>query len=496
MYECPNCGGNLKFDIPSQQLKCDYCLTLKDPYEITKDKDAEESRAFDVTIFTCPQCGGEILSTDTSAAEFCSFCGASTILDARISKEKRPAYIIPFKQTKDACKKAYIAKMKRAFFAPDELKDEKYIDSFRGIYIPYWTYTVSQQGDIHMNGTKSYQKGNYRYTDYYSLSGEIDACYYDLSYDASSSFSDNISEKIAPFDVRDTKKFTPSFLSGFYADTADVDSEVYKEDALQLANTASYKKIKNNDLFKDLTLSNVNKDSAMSAALCTHCDAVERTMYPVWFMSYRKKDRVAYATVNGQSGKVAADIPVDIKKYALGTVLLALPIFLILNLFFTFRPTFVLGFSILLAAVTFIIHKVEVAKIGRRDRRMDDRGYLFQMDPDVSKVNEMKSSDKIFVKNVSGHKVTYTMNRSGDKNIDHKGQADGHKGGSAGSLAAVVIALLIFLLNPVADYWYYGGAILSLLGILFTIAAIIQKYNVLATRKLPQFERKGGDDRA
>ena len=104
MLSCPNCGGNLKFDIPSQQLSCEHCHTLFDPYDFDgKTSDAEESKTFDgdyeVTIFTCPQCGGEILSTDNAAAGFCSFCGASTILYSRISHEKRPNYIIPFQKT-------------------------------------------------------------------------------------------------------------------------------------------------------------------------------------------------------------------------------------------------------------------------------------------------------------------------------------------------------------------------------------------------------------
>lgn len=473
MYECPNCGGNLKFDIASQQLKCDYCLTLKDPYEVTKDKDAEESNAFDVTIFTCPQCGGEILSTDTSAAEFCSFCGASTILDSRISKERRPAYIIPFQQTKDACKKAYIAKMKRALFAPSELKDEKYIDSFRGIYIPYWAYTISQQGTVFMNGKRSYRKGDYQYTDHYNLHGEIDAHYYDLSYDASSSFSDNISEQIAPFDVKATKRFTPSFLSGFYADTADVDSSIYKEDAFKLANTTSYKKIKNSAEFKELTLSNASDNSTLSPLLHTRCAAVERTLYPVWFMAYRKNDRVAYATVNGQSGKVAADIPIDEKKYALGTMLLAILIFFILNLFFTFKPTSALGFSVLLAVVTFFMHMSEVRNIYRRDRQTDDRGYQSQQSKDLPADDQKAPSGQMPLKEMFAYSSGYV-----------------------GSLASIGISLLIFILNPVADFWYYGGAIISFLGILFTVIAIIKKYNILATRKLPQFERSGGDDRA
>ncbi|MBD5548584.1 MAG: hypothetical protein HDQ97_14535 [Lachnospiraceae bacterium] len=465
MYECPNCGGNLKFDIASQQLKCDYCLTMKDPYEVTKDKDAEESNAFDVTVFTCPQCGGEILSTDTSVAEFCSFCGASTILDSRISKEKRPAYIIPFQQTKDACKEIYLAKMKRAIFAPNELKDKKYIDSFRSIYIPYWAYTISHKGHIHMTGKKSYQRGNYHYTDHYGLSGDIDACYSDLSYDASSSFSDAISEQIAPFDVKQTKQFTPSFLSGFYADTADVASDIYKDDAIKIANDSSYSKLKNLPDFKDLTISSGSSNSDLNTLLHTHCDVPERTLYPVWFMSYRKGNRVAYATVNGQTGKVAADIPVDSKKYILGSLLLALPIFLLLNLFFTFKPTFTLGVSVVLAILTFVIHMSEVSKINQRDQRADDRGYLFQQSEKPGSSQKRKTSSAA-------------------------------RGGSFGSLVAVIIAALIFIINPVADFWYYGGTIIAFIGILFTIIAIIRKYNILATRKLPQFDRTGGDDRA
>lgn len=78
MYECPNCGGNLKFSIEDQLMKCDYCQTTFDPYSLKKENDAEELFAFEATIFTCPQCGGEILSTDNSAAsvELLPFCPA------------------------------------------------------------------------------------------------------------------------------------------------------------------------------------------------------------------------------------------------------------------------------------------------------------------------------------------------------------------------------------------------------------------------------------
>ncbi len=214
MIACPNCGGNTKFDIASQQILCEFCDTKYDPYMFdNKSSDAIEAQDFEVTVFTCPQCGGEILSTDDAAAGFCSFCGASTILYSRISHEKRPGFIIPFQKTKDDCKKAYADLMKKAIFAPKELKDPKYIDGFRGIYMPYWAYYFTQQGEFRINGKKSYRRGDYIYTDYYDLKGEIDAYYKGITYDASSSFADSISEALAPYDVKGMKAFTPAYLS-------------------------------------------------------------------------------------------------------------------------------------------------------------------------------------------------------------------------------------------------------------------------------------------
>lgn len=481
MIECPNCGGNLKFDISSQQMKCDYCLTTHDPYEVSKDRDAEEHNDFDVTVFTCPQCGGEILSTDTSAAEFCSFCGASTILSSRISNEKKPTRIIPFKQTKEACKEAYLARMKKAVFAPDELKDKKYIDSFRGIYMPYWVYNISQQGTVHLKGKKSYRKGDYIYTDHYDVSGDIDACYNDLGFDASSSFSDSISEQLAPYNIKEQKAFTPSFLSGFYADTADVASDIYKKDALKIANTTSYNKVKKTAEFSGVSFSGEN-NANIDSSLNTFCAAPERVMYPVWFMSYRKGDRVAYATVNGQSGKVVADIPVDTKKYVLGSLILAIPIFIMLNLLFTIKPTTVLGYSMILAIITLIIYLVEVSKIYHQDKRHDDRGYLY-----LQSTLSSESQKRMLTK--TGLSLSDLIKYS---QLSDKFKVPGF----TGSLSAIVLSLLVWLGHPIADFWYYGGALAAFLGVLFTMMAIIKKYNILVTRELPQFNRRGGNDNA
>ena len=227
MYQCPNCGGEMRFDIPSQKLKCGYCESLMKPTEHPYLKGAEEETEFELTAFLCPQCGAEIMSQDNTAAAFCSFCGASTLLTSRVSKEKKPDAIIPFQKTKEDCIKAYRKVMRHALFAPNDYKDEKCIESFRGIYMPYWVYDVKHSGRFCLHGKKYSRKGSYDITKHYDLTGEMDAEYNGITHDASREFADDISESMAPYDVKEMLHFHPAYLSGFYADIHDVDTTIY-----------------------------------------------------------------------------------------------------------------------------------------------------------------------------------------------------------------------------------------------------------------------------
>ena len=539
MYECSNCGGNLRFDIASQQLTCVHCNSQFDPYEITKERDAEESTDYEVTVFTCPQCAGEIYSTDNTAAGFCSFCGASTILDSRISKERRPGFIIPFKKTKEDCKKAYTKKIKKAIFAPDELRNPKHIESFRGIYMPYWVYHISQKGSILLKGEKEHRRGDYIITDHYDLTGNLDAYYKGLSYDASSSFADNISERLAPFDVKNMQSFTPSMLSGFYADTSDVDKGIYEHDAEIAAREQTGKFLKKQPDLREYSISNINYPAGDCRTTCENADLA---MFPVWFLSYRNKDRVAYATVNGQTGKVVADMPVDIKKFLIGSLIVALPIFVLLNMFLTMRPPVLLNVVSIISMIAVILYRIELKQIMRKDRNLDDKGKLFggkrstgeqSQAQTAATLEEIKAMHRqrnnkktnfivrlmvlccciplltsVFMvlpfAFIGGGQwmlvlislivaLIFTWQSVSDfKKIEKEKRIPG----SVWSLIGMVLALLILLINPVHDAYYYIGIIGSAVALFFTLYDLIIYYNVLATRKLPQFDYKGGDDRA
>lgn len=534
MYECPNCGGNLRFNIATQQLSCGYCDTSINPYDYEKSTDVQESREYDVTVFTCSQCGAELLSEDTTAATFCSFCGSTAVLDSRISRKRRPERIIPFSRTKEDCKTAYARMMRRAVFAPKELKDEAYIEKFRGIYMPYWVYSFENRGRISFEGSESRQRGDYLYTKHYEITSDIDAAYHGITYDAAADFSDDLSSAIAPFDMTKGKPFTPAFLSGFYADIGDVDSSVYHRDAQNLALMDSVDRIANDRACVRYHVRDGKNIHSLKNALRPSCTREQSAMLPVWFLSYRKGDRVAYAVVNGQTGKAAADLPVDRKKFVIGSLLLAIPLFLFLNLRFTITPAITLIFSALLACVCTAVSVYQMIRISVREAREDDKGFVFAQQ-DAGKQgsygntgnNGKGKKAKVRVAGIDVSRILIIVLLIGVINVGGFVRVvDALLGGIILSIvywtvivgvviafilkkymktlkgalpvlikpmAAVVLAVAVLIWHPVSDLYYYGGAVISMGAIVWTLMDIIGRYNVLSTRKLPQLNRRGGD---
>jgi len=64
------------------------------------------------------------------------------------------------------------------------------------------------------------------------------------------------------------------------------------------------------------------------------------------------------------------------------------------------------------------------------------------------------------------------------------------------NIAAVLTGAVITLLNPVSDIYYYGGTVAAMAAVAISFVDIIRYHNILSTRKLPQFDKSGGDDRA
>ncbi len=537
MYECPNCAANLKFDIVRQVLACEHCGGTWDPYAISREKDAEETQNYEVTVFTCPQCGGELLSEDTTAATFCSYCGASTILDSRVSRERRPERIVPFTRTKEDCREAYRKLLRRAVFAPGELKDPAHIDQFRGIYMPYWVYGFTKEGKVTIPGSRTHRQGDYRITQHYDLDCELEESYQGIAYDASSTFSDSLSMAIAPFDLKEGKPFTPSFLSGFYADTNDLHKGVYRQAAQKVFLEDACERAKKALGQSRYHVGEEGNRAGLERALKPDPKDVSRelAMLPVWFLSYQRGDRVAYAVVNGQTGKAAADLPVDPRKYLAGSLLLALPIFLLLNGFLTVTPVRSLVYAMLLALASLWVSHRQLARLAKRESGADDiQSSVSRKRPAAEgasfpgmllRVIGVSCAMLMFLELISGDfqiRVLFAWIREAapllllfvgirfffSRLAVRRGKPDRRRKAPAGEtlrgrlsvlykpILALVLSLLILAVHPVRDEFYYLGSAVCMGMIGWSFLDILRRHNLLTTRRLPQLNRRGGDENA
>ena len=488
----------------------------------------EEQKVMDVISYSCPQCGGTIYSTEESVNGFCSYCGSSVMLNARMARMPQPKKLISFRVDKNGCKEAYRKHVGKTLFTPKELRDPEYLDHFRGIYMPYWVYDMDYQGPLNLNGKKSYRRGNYVYTEHYKCSCIVNAYYRGLSYDASASFDDYFSQGIAPFDAHTMVDFNSNYMSGYYADLADVPGDVYVGDAMVFAGARIFENVKQKRVFPGVTI-----DAAQAKSIRTVLEGGKpyTAFFPVWFLSFRKNDRVAYAVVNGQTGKVVSDLPVDNRKFLLLGLIISILMYGVLALFRAMKPTNLLTVCSFFSIINMILLLSVMNKVIKREQHEDDKGFLSKNDPAAYRKKQVKdrssstTASSVFgivfvivsivlsmgtevffvIASVLGSElvalavgvVTIIMTIMG---ISKAGKLS--SGGGIVRIGFILMCIcmgfnvIISMSQAASDMLYYGGVFAILAVTIFCQMAILKQYNLLTTRPLPQLNRKGGDDSA
>lgn len=524
LNRCVNCGGLLNYDIESANLKCESCDSYFDPEDFKEKTEAEEYRQDEkVTVFTCPTCGGEVTSTEADAVEYCLYCGSFVTLDSQIKKIRRPDYIMPFSKTKEECKLSYKNMVKKKLYAPSEFKDDKFLEGFKGIYIPYWTYDYEYGPDVKITACEESRHGDYIHKQYYNITADASGYVNGVDFDASSNFDDDISERIVPFDHEKLTEYNSAYMFGFFGDTADVTEDVFYDDSAEIARDEIWYEVATKKEIAE------KHPTRKDGAKFDNDFQVERmtslSMLPVWFLTWRKNDRVAYSIVNGSNGDIYCELPVDTKKYLMISLLTAVPIFLILEMFFTFSASKMLTITMLMSLFTVILYNVQLEKIVRRLKHVDDKGYISRHEDAKEEAEKVTTNifsglgsglvDMVGSLGVIGCVVfivicvalaeylffaliiiaiiipIYTVYRIGKNSKllnDKKVWFD-----VFGSFAALIISMLMKIIDPAGDIFYYVTAIVCICLVALTQILIMRRYNDLVTRPLPHFfDRKAG----
>lgn len=311
---CKNCNHALVFDPAIQKMHCMYCGSafLAEEVESEAKKFRENERVLtrgevygddeviedflEGYVYTCSECGGEIVIHGSESSSTCIYCGNPNVVFSRMTKEKRPDYIIPFAITKEQALSAVNQVVSKAVFAPKEVK--KFTpEDVRGIYIPYWIVNANHEETAVVRSNKTTGKYKHRYT---GRTGNMHL--HSFPVDGSTILSDESSTRLEPFDLSRMKPFDEDYLLGFYSNSSDI-----TYDDLQLATMRRAKEIFDKEVIRDVP------GSSPKVVAELHETSILRdykyAMFPVWFVTFRCDGQPHTILINGQTGKVVCGLP-------------------------------------------------------------------------------------------------------------------------------------------------------------------------------------------
>ena len=330
-FKCPCCDGGIEFDTSSQKMKCPYCdtefevealqvygseLESQTQDDMHWDSAPQQQWLVDETTglrtYVCESCGGEIVGDENMAATSCPFCDNPVVMKGQFAGDLKPDLVIPFKiskqEAKEALKKHYMGKK----LLPKVFKAENHLDEVKGVYVPFWLFDADAHANIQYKATRvrSWSDSRYNYveTQHYHVSRGGTLGFQAVPVDGSSKLADDLMESIEPFDLSEAVDFNTAYLAGYLADRYDVDSG----ESIQRANERIRKSTA--DTFAE-TAGGYTTIIPVSTGIQLKNGCAKYALYPVWLLNTTWNGKKYTFAMNGQTGKMVGDLPMDKAAY-------------------------------------------------------------------------------------------------------------------------------------------------------------------------------------
>ncbi|MDO4733120.1 MAG: hypothetical protein Q4B50_06365 [Bacillota bacterium] len=345
-YQCPACTGPLQFDPESGKLACEYCGSSFPVAEIEalyaeKDAKAAENMAqaeakreqaaasagegWDVSglnnswgeegegmrAYNCPSCGAELICEETTAATSCPYCGNPSVVPGQFGGTLKPDYVIPFKLKKENA----IATLKKHYegrpLLPRAFKEANHLEEIKGVYVPFWLFDGEAEGDALFEATRvrSYRSGGYEITEtsFYDIYRSGSLAFEKIPVDGSQKMPDDYMDSIEPYNYEDLTTFSTAYLPGYLADKYDVDAIQCSSRADQRAENTVLSSLRD-------TVSGYSSVYEKNHNISLRRGKVVYALLPVWLLNTKWNGENFLFAMNGQTGKMVGNLPVDKKK--------------------------------------------------------------------------------------------------------------------------------------------------------------------------------------
>ncbi len=292
---CPRCGANVSFMPGTQKLYCEYCGSQIDVNEFDVDK-LNEKKAVHFDEYTCSTCGAKLITDETTSITDCVYCGSRQIIKESFKGKFNPKALIPFNINRNQFVEIVTKRInKQILKSEDFLKSSKLMES-KGVYVPYRIYTYDLT--TYSRGQAEKVRDDTRYYNWFEMKVNHKIR---IPQDSSKQLDDEMMRDVAPYDYSKLKNFDPLFLNGFLAEIGNESEEKLRKTIDEKILDETQKNIdghlKGFYLKKGLMNVDINNETFIDILL------------PVWIANIKYKNKNMTVAVNGQTGKIAGNIP-------------------------------------------------------------------------------------------------------------------------------------------------------------------------------------------
>jgi LSD1 subclass zinc finger protein len=339
---CKNCSAKLTYAPGTNNLKCQYCgveneivssgaLVEELDFERFISEFNQEAEKHDVVTVKCNACGAQTSFGANIVSDSCAFCGSPIVVsDGTVNHSIQPQAVLPFLVEKNKATGLYSSWLNKLWWAPSDLKKlAQQEGKLIGIYIPYWTYdantdtsysgergedyTETEEYETVENGETVTRTRTIVRTVWYPVSGEVNNVFDDVLVNASNSLPREYSEKLEPWDLNNLMPFNPSYLSGYKAESYQIDlrsgfdqakekmDKVINQTILNAIGGAHQRVFFANTAYNNITFKHI--------------------LLPIWISAYRYNNKTYRFMINGRTGDVRGQRPYSWMKITLAILI-------------------------------------------------------------------------------------------------------------------------------------------------------------------------------
>ncbi len=326
---CPNCGGKMAYAPDGRTLRCEYCAQQERRQAGTSASQGAELKEHDFVValatakghgrrvkirtFTCEGCGADFILAPDVLSLNCSYCGSAHVADvSKIRELVPPEGVIPFAVAREEAQQAF-----RRWLTKKKMRKVK-ITPVRGVYLPAWTfdmsgeirwvcYTYRDEGpSVNVGGVPIPLGGSSRSSRKLVKEQGGHLVYEnDLLILATKKLTvELVKKEVDKFLLGDVTPYKHGYLADWPAETY----QISVADASLMARAKMLKKARGTLNTRLSARMDSVKDLQLNTSGVT-VDSFKLVLLPFWIARYRYQDKIYYLIVNGQTGKVRAQMP-------------------------------------------------------------------------------------------------------------------------------------------------------------------------------------------